>query len=256
MQTQALKLKHGGLQIPEKRIPSISLTLPKEIKEKIERKTDAISRKIIHPTAKLIIAAKEKIIAADARLLRYTKIERYIIRSVAIIIAIDILLGFFLVIKSFTPLSSTDRAVLTSYLGPNGTALHAGTDSSVAETSLGSGTANLITEMKKEGFNVSPVGVTSKQGMSVPGQIISIDGETLLAFEYANSESAGREANMLASSYSQKTKTSIWDVRTHIYQSGSVVLFYLGTNDAITQKLTSYAGISLINQKIETVALQ
>ena len=64
---------------------------------------------------------------------------------------------------------------------------------------------------------------------SVTGQVLSVNDNDVQAFEYADAQLAEAEAAMIASDGSSVgTSMMMWVATPHFYQSGRVIVLYVG----------------------------
>ena len=96
------------------------------------------------------------------------------------------------------------------------------------------------------GLPVTFAAPTTKSGLSQPGTMLAVAGDTVSVFEYPDSASAQNEATTLAKKYSDNAFLDTWYGQAHVYIKDSAVIFYLGSRSTILTVLASYAGSPIV----------
>lgn len=79
--------------------------------------------------------------------------------------------------------------------------------------------------------------------LSVPGQIVQVNGADVQVFEYASAEDMGLEASQVSDDGSPiGTSTITWIAPPHLYRSGRLLVLYVGDDQAVIDLLESVAG--------------
>ena len=83
----------------------------------------------------------------------------------------------------------------------------------------------------------------SQPFFSVPGRIIKINGEALQVFEYAMPSAADAEARRVsADGNTIGTSKPTWMAAPHFFQSGKLIVLYIGGNQTIVDLLRKALG--------------
>jgi hypothetical protein len=76
------------------------------------------------------------------------------------------------------------------------------------------------------------------------GQIVRLNGEDLQVYEYRNEEEATDEAKLVsADGNSVGTSMITWIDTPHFYQSGRIIVIYVGNNPQVIETLTELLGL-------------
>lgn len=103
--------------------------------------------------------------------------------------------------------------------------------------------AGLVDSLRDDGATVETAGVVGQPFFSVPGRMIRVNGEDVQVFEYQDSTSAKAEAKLVSSDGGTIGTTAVtWVAPPHFYQSGRLIVLYVGENDIILGLLEGSLG--------------
>lgn len=88
------------------------------------------------------------------------------------------------------------------------------------------------------------IGESISQPFFTPqGQIVNLNGEDVQIFEYESGEEANNEAKLVSTDGSSiGTSMVTWIDTPHFYQSGSIIVIYIGNNPQVIGNLTELLG--------------
>lgn len=102
---------------------------------------------------------------------------------------------------------------------------------------------DLINRLRVRGSKIGRGGKISQPFFSVPGRIITIDGEDVQVFQYANAKSAEREVKAIDLQGSPVgTSMPTWVAPPHFYKSSSLIVLYIGQNSSVMRALEGALG--------------
>ncbi len=102
---------------------------------------------------------------------------------------------------------------------------------------------SLVDNLRQDGATVEPAAEVSQPFFAVNGSIIVVNGEDVQVFEYADAVAAAAEA-VLVSSDGSSVGTSMvgWVATPHFYNTGRLIVLYVGDSAAVTDALESALG--------------
>ncbi len=101
----------------------------------------------------------------------------------------------------------------------------------------------LIGGLRAGGARVRRAGRVSQPFFSVRGRALTMHGEQVQVFEYANAEAAEREARLVdPSGSSVGTSMMSWTGPPHFYKGGRLIVLYVGGNRGVIRALESALG--------------
>ena len=107
----------------------------------------------------------------------------------------------------------------------------------------------LMSRLRAGGAKVGRAGRISQPFFSVRGQAITVGGEQVQVFVYANAASAEGEAkNVGGTGSSVGTSMVSWVAPPHFYKSGRVIVLYVGSNAGVTKALEDVLGPQFAGQ--------
>ncbi|MBP7804706.1 MAG: hypothetical protein KA052_00600 [Candidatus Pacebacteria bacterium] len=172
-------------------------------------------------------------VALSARAeLRHLGFEKVLMRIVIGAVVLDLILGMFILIRIYMPVSTFENTAFAAFAEPGATA-----------TLVGSETQSLVHNLHAQGLSAGVVGETTRQDINTPATLLSVDGDTILAFEYGEVSGAQEGATLLRERYVAPKRTGVWQDRAHVYVHDSLVLFYIGTNEKIISALETHTGV-------------
>jgi hypothetical protein len=103
--------------------------------------------------------------------------------------------------------------------------------------------SNLVGSLEEAGAMVEPGGSVSQPFFTPPGQIISVDGHDVQAFEFASATDADTAASTVAADGSSVgTSMMTWIPTPHFYGSGNLIVLYVGDESATINVLVDVLG--------------
>jgi hypothetical protein len=83
----------------------------------------------------------------------------------------------------------------------------------------------------------------SQPFFSAPGRIITISGEPVQVFEYANASAAEADARRVsADGMTIRTSKPTWMATPHFFKSGKLIVLYVGANQTVVDLLQNAQG--------------
>jgi hypothetical protein len=102
---------------------------------------------------------------------------------------------------------------------------------------------DLVEALQAEGAQVELGDTIQQPFLSVPGQIVKVNGADVQVFEYASTEDMGLEASQVTEDGSPiGTSTITWIAPPHFYRSGRLLVLYVGEDQAVIDLLESVIG--------------
>ncbi len=102
---------------------------------------------------------------------------------------------------------------------------------------------SLVDSLRSAGATVEPAGEVSQLFFSVQGQVITVNGEDVQVFEYDDAASADAEAALVSPDGSSVGTTMVlWIATPHFYQTGQLIVFYVGDSTAVIDALEEVLG--------------
>jgi hypothetical protein len=101
----------------------------------------------------------------------------------------------------------------------------------------------LVEKLESSGASIN-IGESISQPFFTPqGQIVNLNGEDVQIFEYESGEEASNEAKLVSTDGSSiGTSMFTWIDTPHFYQSGSIIVIYIGNNPQVIGTLTELLG--------------
>lgn len=115
-----------------------------------------------------------------------------------------------------------------------------------SETATAMDYASFVTHLEETGFQVEETGVVSQPFTSAEGKTLTVNGDEMQVFEYSDQSSA--EAQVTAFKDYFDTTMIMWIAPPHFYQTGKIIVLYLGENAEIIQALEAIAGAQFAGQ--------
>ncbi|HEX5838346.1 MAG TPA: hypothetical protein VFY26_10995 [Anaerolineales bacterium] len=101
----------------------------------------------------------------------------------------------------------------------------------------------LVEALQAEGADVELGDAIEQPFLSVPGQIIKVDGADVQVFEYASTEDLGLEASQVSEDGSSiGTSMVSWMAPPHFYRTGRLLVLYIGEDQEVIDLLESAVG--------------
>lgn len=114
---------------------------------------------------------------------------------------------------------------------------------SVATSEDNLDTQGFTDALASAGAFVDQEGEVDQPFFSVPGQVITINGESIQVFEYVDSAQADAEAALVAPDGSSiGTTMATWIGPPHFYQAEGLIVLYVGDNSSVIELLDTVLG--------------
>lgn len=102
---------------------------------------------------------------------------------------------------------------------------------------------SLVDALRAEGVTVEPAGTISQPFFSVEGQAITVNGEQVQAFEFADAAGADEAAQDISPDGSSVgTSMMTWVAPPHFYKTEKLIVLYVGENEEVLTALESVLG--------------
>ena len=112
---------------------------------------------------------------------------------------------------------------------------------------------SLIDNLRQAGATVEPAGEVSQPFFAVTGNIITVNGDDVQVFEYADAAAADTEAALVSPDGSSIGTSMIgwvatphfyigWVATPHFYRAEKLIVLYIGDSEAVTDVLESVLG--------------
>ena len=101
---------------------------------------------------------------------------------------------------------------------------------------------SLVDALRKEGVTVEPGGPVSQPFLSVDGQFLEVNGQGVQVYEYADESAAKADAAKIQPDASISGVHVNWIDQPHFYQSGKLIVLYIGTDPTVLAALESALG--------------
>jgi hypothetical protein len=100
-----------------------------------------------------------------------------------------------------------------------------------------------VQALQAGGAQVESLGPVEQPFLSVPGQIIAIDGADVQVFEYPSAEALAADVNQISPDGSGTVSLLItWIAPPHFYASDRVMVLYVGSEAAVLERLQGVLG--------------
>ena len=108
---------------------------------------------------------------------------------------------------------------------------------------------SLVDNLRAQGLNVSPTGTISQPFFSVPGQILSVNGQDVQVFEFDSPSTSQSQAQKFSPDGKAIDDTIVgWVGPPHVYQSGKILVLYIGTDQTVQKTLGSLLGSQIAGE--------
>ncbi len=102
---------------------------------------------------------------------------------------------------------------------------------------------SLFDNLRAAGATVEPAGEILQPFFSVEGNAITVDGENVQVFEYADAPTADAEAGLVSPDGSSiGTSMVSWVATPHFYKTGKLIVLYVGDNTDVISILGDLLG--------------
>lgn len=152
--------------------------------------------------------------------------------------------------------SSGVGATISPTLTPQPTSIpkSAATPAAVASPTAGSTSAvtdraSLVAALKAAGLTVSDGDKIEQPFLSVAGQTLKVNGQTMQSFEYADSSALAQDAAKISPDGQIATMMITWVEQPHFYKAGRLLVIYPGSDQAVLSALGTVLGSPFANGK-------
>lgn len=101
---------------------------------------------------------------------------------------------------------------------------------------------SFIDALRKAGFNVTPGSTMTQPFLSIGGQTLAVNTESVQVYEYADEAAATRDASKIQPDATIAGTSVMWVAQPHFYRAGKLIVLYVGTNAALLTGLDSVLG--------------
>jgi len=102
---------------------------------------------------------------------------------------------------------------------------------------------SLVNHLRGVGATIVPTGSVTQPFFSVPGQVITVNGEQVQAYEYADEEAANADAARISPDGGTIGNTMVeWIAPPHFYKVGQLIVLYVGMNTSLMKILEMTLG--------------
>jgi hypothetical protein len=101
---------------------------------------------------------------------------------------------------------------------------------------------SFIDALRKAGFNVTPGSAMTQPFLSIGGQTLAVNTESVQVYEYADEAAATRDASKIQPDATIAGTSVMWVAQPHFYRAGKLIVLYVGTNAALLTGLDSVLG--------------
>ena len=104
-------------------------------------------------------------------------------------------------------------------------------------------TAGLVEALRNAGATVRMGDEVEQPFFSVKGRFVSVNGEDVQAFQYADEAAMQREAALVSSDGAKVgTSAPMWAAPPHFYRKGLLIVLYVGETASVRSALDSVLG--------------
>jgi hypothetical protein len=102
---------------------------------------------------------------------------------------------------------------------------------------------SLIDHLRAASVTVVPTGTVAQPSFSVTGQIITVNGEQVQVYEYANDDGANTDAARISPDGGTIGNSMVdWIAPPHFYKVGQLIVLYVGTSKTVINILETTLG--------------
>lgn len=102
---------------------------------------------------------------------------------------------------------------------------------------------SLVDHLRGVDATVVPTGSVTQPFFSVPGQVITVNGEQVQVYEYVNEDDANADAARISPDGGTVGNTMVdWIAPPHFYKKGQLIVLYVGTNTSVMKILEMTLG--------------
>jgi len=102
---------------------------------------------------------------------------------------------------------------------------------------------SLVDHLRAASATVVPTGTVTQPFFSVTGQVITVNGEQVQIYEYADEEAANADAARISPDGGTIGNTMVdWIAPPHFYKKGQLIVLYVGTKTSLMKILEMTLG--------------
>lgn len=105
----------------------------------------------------------------------------------------------------------------------------------------------LVSHLRSAGSTVTPGGSVRQAFLSVPGQVLVVDGEHVEVYQYADAATVAHDSTRISKDAclikTAKGSTMVeWPHPPHLYKKDHLIVIYIGDNPALINEFVSMYG--------------
>jgi hypothetical protein len=100
----------------------------------------------------------------------------------------------------------------------------------------------LLDALRRRGLTVNPVSRVEQPFLTVTGEAVEVNGETIQVYEYSDEAAADRDAAKIQPDGSVSGTQITWTAKPHFYRSGLLIVIYPGTDATVLAALEAELG--------------
>ncbi len=102
---------------------------------------------------------------------------------------------------------------------------------------------SLVDHLRAQGAMVTPIGDISQPFFPVKGRLITVNGEQVQVYEYADADAANAEAARISPDGGTIGNAQVdWIAPPHFFKADKILVLYVGTADTTLQPLRTVLG--------------
>lgn len=106
--------------------------------------------------------------------------------------------------------------------------------------------SSFITYLEDAGIQVEETGVVNQPFTAIEGKTLAVNGDEMQVFEFADQQTAKAQISDFKDFFD--TSMIMWIAPPHFFQTGRIIILYLGGNAEIIQALEAAAGAQFAGQ--------
>ncbi len=107
-------------------------------------------------------------------------------------------------------------------------------------------TENFLNALRVAGIYPNAVRTVVRTSLSVKGEIVTFNNDSVETFEYLTSQSASEDSAKLTALYSGPRGNNGWSKLVNLYQKDALLVFYLGRNKDVLAALNATMGKPIV----------
>ncbi len=101
---------------------------------------------------------------------------------------------------------------------------------------------SLLDELRRQGLNVMPESNIEQPFLSVEGDTIKVENETIQVFEYPDEGAANADASKISPNGTISGMSITWTGKPHFYRSARIIVIYVGNDPKVLGALDAAMG--------------